>query len=222
MLLKEWMTTDVITVLPETSMMKACTLLREHKFRRLPVVDESGRLVGIVTDRDIKAASPSKATALDVHELNYLLSEIRIADIMTQNPFTVQSHDTIQTASSIMLERKFEGLPVVDENGRLIGIITETDLFRALIQITGGNKGGLQTGFRLGSAPDELKQILDIFQEHDVRVVSVLTAYTDKDLCDVYVRAYVPETDKETLLKKQLGEGREILYWVKDRQEQQA
>ena len=95
MLLREWMTTDVITVLPQTSMMKTGTLLREHKFRWLPVVDESGHLVGIVTDRDIKAASPSKATALDVHELNYLLSKIKITNIMTQNPFTVQGCDTI-------------------------------------------------------------------------------------------------------------------------------
>ena len=166
---------------------------------------------------DIKAASPSKATALDVHELNYLLSEIKVADIMTQNPFTVQGCDTIQTASSIMLEKKFEGLPVVDESGRLIGIITESDLFRALIQITGGNKGGLQVGLCLGSGLEELKRVMDIFQGHGVRVVSVLTTYTESDQCNVYIRAHVPGAEQEMQLRNELGKGREMLYWIKDK-----
>ncbi len=221
MLLKEWMTKDVITVSPQTSMMKAGKLLREHKFRRLPVVDERGCLVGIVTDRDIKDASPSKATALDVHELNYLLSEIAIADIMTQHPVTVTDYDTIQTASAIMLEKKFEGLPVVDDKGRLIGIITETDLFRALIHITGGGKGGLQAGFCLSSALGETERILELFQEHEVRVISMLTVHTEEDQWNLHIRAYDPGAKKEAQLRNLLGEGREMLYWVKDRQGQE-
>jgi acetoin utilization protein AcuB len=95
MLLKNWMTREIITVTPETSMMKASKILKDQNIHRLPVVEENGKLVGIVSDRDIKDASPSKATTLDVHELYYLLSEIKIKDIMTRNPHTINEEATV-------------------------------------------------------------------------------------------------------------------------------
>ncbi len=86
MLVKEWMTAKVIFIHPETSMMQAQRMLAENKVRRLPVVDDVGRVVGIVSDRDIKEALPSKATSLDRHEINYLISELKVREIMTKNP----------------------------------------------------------------------------------------------------------------------------------------
>ena len=92
MLIREWMTKDVITVTPDTSMLKASKLMKDHNIRRLPVLDGK-HVVGIVSDRDIRAASPSKATTLDMHELYYLLSEVKVKDIMTSDPVTVYDTD---------------------------------------------------------------------------------------------------------------------------------
>ena len=89
MLVKYWMTSDPVTVTPDTSVMKASQLMKENNVRRLPVVDEKGGLVGIVSDRDLKEASPSKATTLDVHELYYLLSELKVKDIMSRKVMTI-------------------------------------------------------------------------------------------------------------------------------------
>ncbi|MBA4357575.1 MAG: hypothetical protein C0405_07600, partial [Desulfovibrio sp.] len=95
MLIENWMTKDVVTGAPETSMMKASKIMKEKGISRLPVVDERGVLLGIVSDRDIKEASPSKATTLDMHELYYLLSEIKLKDIMTKKVVTIKRGETV-------------------------------------------------------------------------------------------------------------------------------
>src|SRR3990172_2656306 len=136
MLVKDWMTHDTVTITDETSMMKAIHLMKQNRFRRLPVLHEN-RLVGIVTDRDLKEASPSKATTLDVHELYYLLAELQVKDIMTRDPVTVKTDDTVEHAAQLMLENTISGLPVVDGQGRLKGILTQSDVFRAFMHITG-------------------------------------------------------------------------------------
>ena len=111
MLVREWMASDVLTVDENTSMMKALHLMKENNIRRLPVMAR-GSLVGIISDRDLKEASPSKATTLDVHELYYLLAEIKVKEIMTKNPLTIQQDETVERAAVIMLEHKVSGLPV--------------------------------------------------------------------------------------------------------------
>src|SRR3990172_10854787 len=119
MLVKDWMTHDTVTITDETSMMKAIHLMKQNRFRRLPVLHEN-RLVGIVTDRDLKEASPSKATTLDVHELYYLLSELQVQEIMSRNPISVSQDDTVERAAQIMLEHTISGLPVVDKSGKVV------------------------------------------------------------------------------------------------------
>jgi CBS domain-containing protein len=104
----------------------------QMSFRRLPVV-ENDRLVGIVTLGDLREARPSPATSLSIYELNYLLAKLTVGQVMTHNPLTVSPHTPIPTAARIMLEHKVSGLPVVDENKRPLGIITESDIFRMLI-----------------------------------------------------------------------------------------
>ena len=110
MLIREWMTKDVITVTPDTSMLKASKLMKDHNIRRLPVLDWK-RVVGIVSDRDIRAASPSKATTLDMHELYYLLSEVKVKDIMTSDPVTVYDTDAVDAAALLMENKGIGGLP---------------------------------------------------------------------------------------------------------------
>ncbi|GAU09661.1 CBS and ACT domain-containing protein [Desulfoplanes formicivorans] len=218
MLISEWMTRDVITVTPETSMMKASKILKEKNIRRLPVVDDNGKMVGIVTDRDIKEASPSKATTLDVHELYYLLSEIKIKDIMTKNPFCVNEKGTVEKAAVVMREKKVEGLPVVDDDEKVVGIITETDIFNVMIDITGVYHGALQMGFKLPNTPGSLKEILSDLRASKARIISILTSYEQggPDTRHVYIRIADMDKSEEKQLQKSLQEKYNLMYWVRD------
>ncbi|MCO5182502.1 MAG: CBS domain-containing protein [Anaerolineae bacterium] len=133
LLVKDWMETDVISASPKLGMLKAHKLMREHKIRRLPVIKSDGTLIGIVTRSDIRRAEPSEATTLNVWEMNYLLAELKLSDIMTKNPITIHAEDTIKTAAIRLHENKIGALPVVDGDNHLVGIITESDIFRVLI-----------------------------------------------------------------------------------------
>jgi acetoin utilization protein AcuB len=132
-LVKHWMTRDVITITPDTSLHEAHRLMTEKRIRRLPVVDH-GKLVGIVTLGDVRSAEPSTASTLSVWEMNNLLAKLKVAEIMTREPTTISQEATISTVAEIMLEKKFSCLPVVDDKGQLVGIITESDIFRLVVR----------------------------------------------------------------------------------------
>ncbi len=127
-----WMTPNPVTVTPETTLPEAHRLMKERRIRRLPVMD-GDKLVGIVTWGDIREASPSDATSLDIYELYTLLAKLSVREIMTRSPITVRPTTSIAQAAQLMLEHKIGGLPVVNRHGRLIGIITESDIFRVLV-----------------------------------------------------------------------------------------
>jgi CBS domain-containing protein len=129
----DWMTKNVVTTTRQTSISNAHQLMREKNIRRLPVVEDS-KLIGIVTIGDVREASPSDATTLSIWELNYLWAQLTIEKIMTRNVLTVTAHTPILDVAEIMLEHKVSGLPVVDENQKLLGIITESDIFRMLVR----------------------------------------------------------------------------------------
>ena len=150
---QNWMTTDVVSVTPETSLLKVGKLMKDHHVRRLPVLDDKGRVVGIISDRDVRDASPSKATTLDMYEMHYLLAELKAKNIMTANPMTVKPSDTVEQAALIMLDNKIGGLPVVEDSGKLVGIISDHDVFKALVDITGARLGGLQFAIELPDLP---------------------------------------------------------------------
>ncbi len=107
--------------------------MTEKRIRRLPVVDR-GKLVGIITLGDVRGAEPSAASTLSVWEMNNLLTKLTVSEIMTRDPTTISQEATISTVAEIMLEKKFSGLPVVDEAGKLVGIITESDIFRLVVR----------------------------------------------------------------------------------------
>ncbi|HZE20673.1 MAG TPA: CBS and ACT domain-containing protein, partial [Desulfobaccales bacterium] len=189
MLIKDWMTQDPVTITEDTSMIKAIHHMKERRFRRLPVVS-NGKLVGMVTDRDLKEASPSKATSLDVHELYYLLSELQVQEIMSRNPISVSQDDTVEHAAQVMLEHTISGLPVVNEGGQVVGIITQSDVFRAFMHITGALQGGVQFGLRLEDRPGLIKEVVDLLRARGARFVSLLSSYTtsEEGYRDVYIR----------------------------------
>ena len=136
MKVKHWMTKDPITVSPETLAVEAQKIMKENKIRRLPVVDK-GKLVGMVTFRNLIEAAPSSATSLSIHELNYLIMKIKVKDLMKKNVISVSQEETVIDVIVRGVEKGIGGFPVVDDQGRLVGIVTETQIARAMIQLFG-------------------------------------------------------------------------------------
>ena len=132
-LVKNWMTKNVITIPVDTSLPEAHKLMTDKAIRRLPVV-KNGRLVGIVTRGDVREAEPSDATSLSIWEVNYLLSKLKVEKIMTKDPLTISPEATVGEAARLMLDNKISGLPVLGSEGHVIGIITESDIFRMVVQ----------------------------------------------------------------------------------------
>ena len=172
---QNWMTTDVVSVGPDTSLLKVGKLMKDHHIRRIPVVDEQGQVIGIISDRDVRDASPSKATTLDMYEMHYLLAELKAKNIMTAKPITVKPTDTVEQAALIMLDNKVGGLPVVDDAGKLVGIISDHDVFKAMVDITGARLGGLQFAVELPDQPGTARPLFDLLRTHNARILSVLT-----------------------------------------------
>jgi acetoin utilization protein AcuB len=215
MQIKDWMTKDPVTVTEDTSMIKAIHLMKERRFRRLPVVT-SGRLVGMVTDRDLKEAAPSKATTLDVHELYYLLAELQVKEIMSHNPLSVSQDDTVEHAAQIMLDQTISGLPVLDAAGKVVGIITQSDVFRAFMHITGVLQGGVQFALRLEDRPGLIKEVVDLLRARGARFVSLLSSYatTQTGFRDVYIRVKDLSPEAVTAAKEELASRYELLYVI--------
>jgi acetoin utilization protein AcuB len=222
MLVQGWMTTDVITVDEDTSMMKASIIMKERKIRCLPVVNKKGKLIGIVSDRDLRDAAPSKATTLDVYELNYLLSSMKIKDIMTKNLVFVRPDETVEFAAILMLENKISSLPVINEKDVLVGVITQTDIFKVMINIAGVYAGGIQFSFSLEDRPGSIREAADLIRSYGGRIVSILSTRetAEEGRRNVYVRSTALPDDKLRDLVKKLEDKFILFYTSKDLMEE--
>jgi acetoin utilization protein AcuB len=218
MLVKGWMTKDVIKVTEETQMIKASFTMKEKRIRSLPVLDKKGRLVGIVTDRDIRDASPSKATALDVYELSYLISTITVGDIMTKDLVFAGPEETIEFAAILMLENKISSLPVINDQDKLVGIITQTDIFKALVKTAGVYSASIQIALSLEDRAGSIKEATDVVRSYGGRIVSILSTQETADAGrrNVYIRVSGVSEDKTRDLARELEEKFFFLYMVKD------
>jgi acetoin utilization protein AcuB len=218
LLVENWMNPNVITVDADDSMLDATKILKEHNIRHLPVL-EKGKLVGVITDRDLKRASPSDATTLEAHELLYLIATIKVREIMTKNPITVPYNYTIEEAAEILLQAKISGMPVVDKDGDVIGTITQTDLFKVLISLTGVGKKGVQFAFLLEDRAGSIKEVADIIRSYGGRMASILSSYekAPEGHRYVYVRMYDVDQTKMPQLKEDLKKKAKVLYIVDSR-----
>lgn len=219
MLVRDWMSRDVVTIGDEESMQRATAMMKEHNVRMLPVLHQ-GKLVGIVSDTDLKRASASDATTLDVHELLYLLSKIKVRDIMTRSPVTVPVDWTVEETAELLLEHRISGAPVVDARGEVVGMITRDDLFKVLIALSGLGRRGVQFAFRVEDRPGSIKELTDIIRDHGGRIASILGSHEPMPpgYRMVYIRAY--DIDRGTLrqLQKEL-QRKATLYYVVDHRE---
>lgn len=215
MLIKDWMNPKVITIDANNSMHDAIKLMKEHGISMLPVM-KKGELVGIVTDRDLKRASASDATTLEVHELLYLISKIKVSDIMTKNPITIPFDYTVEEAAELMLKHKISGLPVTDHEGNLVGTLTKSDVFKCLISLTGIGARGIQFAFLLEDRPGSIKEVADILRSYGGRMVSILTTYerVPEGYRKVFIRMFGVQRDKLPQLLEDLRRKAKVLYMV--------
>lgn len=176
MFVRMWMTEDVIITSPDMPIMEAREQMKQHLVRRLPVV-KNKKLVGIITQGDIQEAGPSGATSLSIWELNYLVARITVDEVMTKRDdlITVTPDDTIERAAMLMRKNKVGGLPVVEDGNKLVGIITESDLFGVLIEAMGIDQEGTRLTLELEDRPGTLRQVLEILRTHDTNMLSIVT-----------------------------------------------
>jgi len=215
MLVRDWMSKEVITVNADDSMYHATQKLKENNIRILPVM-KSDKLVGVITDRDLKRSSASDATTLEIHELLYALSRIKVGEIMTKDPITVPPDFTVEETAEVILKSRISGVPVLDEQSKVVGVITKTDLFKVLISLTGISKRGIQFAFLLDDRPGSIKEVADIIRKHGARMVSILSTYDEvqEGYRKVYIRIYDIQRPKLQELKEELKKEFKVLYMV--------
>ncbi len=175
MFVRDNMSSPPVTVTPDVPFQEALKIMRDNNFRRLPVIDKNGKLVGIISERDLLYASPSPASTLSVWEMNYLLSKITVEKVMTKNVVTTTPDTPLERAAYTLAQHKFGGLPVVDEENRPIGIITETDIFRALVEMFGGGETGLRLTLHVPGNKGVLAKIATAVFEQNGNIISVGT-----------------------------------------------
>lgn len=218
MLVKNWMSKEVITVEADDTMQNAIYILQEQNIKMLPVMDNAN-LVGIITDRDLKKASPSDATTLDMHELLFLISKIKVKDLMKEPVFTAKPDDTVEEAAALLLEKKISGLPVIDEHNRLVGIITRSDIFRVLLSLSGLGKKGIQFAIRIKDMPGIIKEVRELIHEHGGRTASILSSSDNapEGYLNFYFRIYQIDRKKLPSLLDKVREKGILLYVVDHR-----
>ncbi len=175
MFVSEWMTRKVLIVKPDDNISEVVMIIKEKGIKHVPVA-EHGRLKGIVSDRDIKDYCPSKATSLDMYELHYLLAKTKVREVMKTKVYTTSSDVPIEEAAMVLYDRNIGCLPVVDD-GRLAGIISDRDIFRALIDITGIRHRGHRVFVTIEDRPGSIKDVADIVRKYNFALQSILTSY---------------------------------------------
>ena len=195
--MNECMSKNVIYVSPDTSLTDAKALMIKEKINKLPVVDKSKKLVGIITKNDLQKAAPSSASTLDMYELGYLLSKLKVEKIMVKNVRTVDFDEVIEEAARTMATEKIGCLPVM-KDGILSGIITETDLFNAFISMFGATLPGVRAVIEVAEKPGELARIATAVAAKNGNIVSVVT--TDgSDVSKRIITVKIGNLSKETV-----------------------
>lgn len=168
MAVKDFMTRKVVYISPDTTVAHAADIMRAQELHRLPVI-ENDQLVGLVTEGTIAEASPSKATSLSIYEMNYLLNKTKIKDIMIRDVVTVSQFASLEDATYLMLKNKIGILPVVD-NHQVYGVLTDRDVFRAFLEISGYGEEGIRVRFITEDEVGVLEKIVHLIVEENLNI----------------------------------------------------
>lgn len=180
MLVQDRMTPNPVTVSPDTTHRQAAEIVREQGIHHLPVVDDNGKLIGIVVEEDLLAAQPSPATTLSIYEIHGLLSRLKLKDIMTHPVLTTSPDCPLEEAARLMFTNDIGCLPVI-EGDKVVGIITDTDIFESLAELLGGGKEGARFTLYLPNRPGVLAQVAQTVADAGGNIVSVTTWHCKSD-----------------------------------------
>lgn len=212
MFVKERMTANPITTTENTPITEAGEILRKHCFARLPVMRDD-KLVGIITRNDLLKVSPSEATTLSVWELNYVLSKLTVKDAMTKNPITIKLEDTLEEAALIIRERGVGALPVIDDKGKLVGIITESDIFDAFLDLMGLKHTGTRLTMDLEDRIGVIAGITETIKANGINIVSMALFHRTNTSGELVLRLDSPQSEK--LIDDLKAKGYKIVHIAK-------
>jgi acetoin utilization protein AcuB len=198
-----------ITVTQDVGIEEALKIMRDEKVRRLPVLNRRGLLAGIVSEKDLLLASPSPATSLSIHEMHYLLSKMKVSQVMTKDVITVTEYTLLEEAACIMVDNKIGGLPVMRDD-RLVGIITETDLFKIFIELLGAREQGVRITMLVPEQPGVLAQVTAEVANMEGNIVALGTFLGD-DPTNRLISIKVAGVDEEKLSSTMEAIGMELI-----------
>ena len=218
MLIVDCMKSNVVSISPDTTLLKCRKLFKENKISRLPVVDVDGVVVGLVSVTDLKAYTPQNATPMAILEAIDMLEEVRAKDVMSVAPRTIYYKGTVDQAALLMIENDLNCLPVVGSDDKLMGILTEWDIFKSLVDISGVSHPGADVAFTLENKRGTLREILDQLKDDGMRIASVLSNFSaDGAMRQVKIRFFHGEDatlEKQALEKLKSHPG--LRYWAYD------
>ena len=204
------MNTYLMTIPPDTSLQKAKEIIEEKRINHLLVVDKNGDLIGIVSDRDVKQASASPATALSVHELNYLLTQLTVEPIMAKKIMTISPGTTIERAALIMQKNRINALPVIEDE-KLVGIITSTDVMRVLLRAIGFGEGSARFTVLVEDRVGIIAEVSRILKDEQINIRSLVT-WPEQDYPGIYQLVLrVASKDKDSAISALSSQGFKVL-----------
>lgn len=206
------MTKNPMTVTADTKVDEVAHLMKKHNFRRLPVVDD-GKLVGFLSDSDLMRVAPSPATTLSRYEINSLLAKICVRDIMKKDVVSVNVDATIEEAALIMYKNKIGGMPVVSNMGAVVGVITETDIFKTFVGVMGLADGKTRITLEVTDKIGVVKDIAEIFGQVGVSIDSLITCKKEDNKYEIVIRGDI--TNIDDIKAKLEAKGYKVIHTVK-------
>ncbi len=210
MLVRDRMSSDPITITPTISFPEGFRIMRERGIRHLPVVDERGKLIGIVTQTDLLHASPSTATTLSVFEMSYLLANLHVREVMSSPVVTVSEEAPLEEAARLMVEKKIGCLPVM-RDGDLVGMITEIDIFETFVEILGGEGASLRVTVRVADVGGELARLAGVIAGLGGNICSV-ARFRGEDPEHCFITFRLEGVDEDMLVPALEEAGEEVVH----------
>ena len=214
MIIERRMTKNPVTINPEASVVEASELMKKEKVHRLPVLDRDKNLIGVISEKDIRFATPSPASSLSIHEMAYLLSKLTVRKLMTKNPVTISRTTTVEEAARLMVDQDLSCLPVV-EDGKLVGIVSKSDMFKILLELFGARHFGIRLSFLVDDKPGTIAAVSRVISDAGYDIISFGTFMgTDPSnaICTIKVQGCTREALLELLspLVKEILDIREV------------
>lgn len=218
-MVKDWMSTTLITVDAGASLSEAFDLMEKNDVNMLPVMAE-GKLVGIISNVDLKPFTALCPSGRGTTDFSVILSRVRVEDVMSRSPITVPVDYTMEEVADVLLKNKVSGAPVVDGNNQLVGVVTQTDVNRVFISLTGLWRGGTAFGFLVEDSPGSIREVENILRSHGARLQSILTSYerVPKGHRKVHVRVRKLDRSRLPELLEELSRKAKVLYKIDHRE----